>query len=87
MRLSLRPYQAAAPTLVIKPPSPVSPLFHHHAVGPCQASSRSEFAPIAARLRTPMLMLLKEDAFALFSCTIYHRCRLIVLLNLSARRY
>jgi hypothetical protein len=57
-----------------------------HAAGPHQAGSGSESAPIAARSRTPTLMLLKEDAVALFSCTIYHRSRLIIMLNLSARR-
>nr|TKW39767.1 hypothetical protein SEVIR_1G201400v2 [Setaria viridis] len=56
-----------------------------HAAGPHQAGSRSKSTPIAACSRTPLPMLLKEDAFALFSCTIYYRSRLIVLLNLSAR--
>jgi hypothetical protein len=56
-----------------------------HVAGPRQAGCGSESAPIAARSWTPTLMLLKEDAVTLFSCTIYHRSRLIVLLNLSAR--
>ena len=56
-----------------------------HAAGPRHAGSRSESAPIAARSRTPPPILLKEDAVALFSCTIYHRSRPIVLLTLSAR--
>jgi hypothetical protein len=55
------------------------------AAGPHQAGYGSKSAPIAARSRTPTLMLLKEDAVALFSCTIYHRNQLIVLLKLLAR--
>jgi hypothetical protein len=56
--------QVAAPTLVIS---------HHcwccrllgggatHAASPRHAGSRSESVPIAASLRTPLFMLLKED--------------------------
>jgi len=56
-----------------------------YVVGPHQAGFGSKSTPVAACLQTPTLILLKEDAITLLSCTIYHHSWLIVLLNLPAR--
>jgi len=44
-----------------------------HAASPHHISSRCESVPTTATSKTPSSMLLKEDAFALVSCTVYHR--------------
>jgi len=83
------PSQTAAPMLVVKPSSPVSPPLQAvapSAASPCQAGTRFKSAPIAVSAWTPPPMLLKEDAQALFSCLVYHRHPpLTVLLLPSAR--
>ena len=83
------PFQVAALTLVIKPPSPVSLPFQ--AMVPPMLLVLVKLAlGLSPRLLPhargqPTLMLLKEDAVMLFSYSIYHRSRLIVLLNMLAR--
>ena len=83
------PSQTAAPMLVVKPSSPVSPPLQAmapSAADPRQADTRSESAPTAVFVRTSPSMLLKEDARALFSYLVYHRHRPLTDLLLSSSR-
>jgi len=83
------PSQSAAPTLVVKPSSPVSPPLQAmapSAAGPRQASTRSQSAPTAVFARTPPPILLKKDAHVLFSCLIYHRHPPLTVLSCCCHR-